>query len=102
MILLGVALGASAVLAHLAGRVAGLPWVQAVASAGQLGVPVAAVTLGIQTGVLEPGEDAGILLGALITVAVAAVATGMAARPAGAHPARAERAAPRRRGDRAL
>jgi Kef-type K+ transport system membrane component KefB len=107
MILLGVALGASAVLAHLAGRVAGLPWVQAVASAGQLGVPVAAVTLGIQTGVLRPGEDAGILLGALITVAVAAVATGMAARPAGTHRAVApgtgtERAARRRRGDRAL
>jgi Kef-type K+ transport system membrane component KefB len=75
MILLGVTLGLAAVLAHLAARAAGLPWVQAIASAGQLGIPVAAVTLGIQTGMLAPGEDAAIILGALITVAVSAVAT---------------------------
>ncbi|MFF1635295.1 cation:proton antiporter [Leifsonia sp. NPDC058248] len=58
MILLGVVLGVAAVVAHLAARAAGLPWMQAVASAGQLGVPVAAVTLGIQTGAFLPGEDA--------------------------------------------
>ncbi|MFF1634183.1 cation:proton antiporter [Leifsonia sp. NPDC058248] len=80
MILLGVVLGVAAVVAHLAARAAGLPWMQAVASAGQLGVPVAAVTLGIQSGALQPGEDAALLLGALITVAVSAAATGSLAR----------------------
>ena len=82
MILLGVVLGVAAVVAHLAARAAGLPWIQAIASAGQLGVPVAAVTLGIQSGALEPGEDAALLLGALITVAVSAAATGSLARRA--------------------
>ncbi|SDZ42492.1 cation:proton antiporter [Herbiconiux ginsengi] len=80
MILLGVALGLSAAVAHLLSRVVRLPVLQALASAGQLGVPVAAVTLGLQTGALAPGEDAAILLGALITVAVAAGATGALSR----------------------
>jgi Kef-type K+ transport system membrane component KefB len=82
MIVLGVALGVAAAVAHLASRVAGLGWVHSLASAGQLGVPVAAVTLGIQTGSLAPGEGAAVLLGALITVAVAAAATGVAKRRA--------------------
>lgn len=80
MILLGLSLGMGAVIAHLAGRIVGLPWLQAVASAGQLGVPIAAVTLGIQAGILVPGEDAGILLGAVVTIAVSAAATGLTAR----------------------
>ncbi len=82
MLLLGVCLGTAALLAHLAARLAGLPLFQAAAAAGQLGVPIAAVTLGIQAGVLVGGEDAGILLGALVTVAVSAVATGMLTGPA--------------------
>ncbi|CAN5235859.1 cation:proton antiporter [soil metagenome] len=80
MILLGVLLGLAAVLAHLASRWARLPWSQSLASAGQLGVPVAAVTLGLQTGVLAPGEDAAILLGALITIAASALAIRAVAR----------------------
>lgn len=80
MALLGVALGLGAVVAHLSARLVGLPWMQAIASAGQLGVPVAAVTLGIQTRTLLPGEDAALLFGALITVAVSAAATGVIAR----------------------
>ena len=84
MILLGLALGAAAVLAHLLGHVVGLPWSQTVASAGQLGVPVAAVALGVETRTLLPGEGAAILLGALVavvssTAAVAAVSRGTAA-----------------------
>ena len=87
MILLGLALGAAAVLAHLLARAAGLPWSQTVASAGQLGVPVAAVALGVETSSLLPGEGAAILLGALVavvssSVAVAAVSK-RAATPAG-------------------
>jgi hypothetical protein len=63
-----------------------LPWLQAVAACGQLGVPIAAVALGIQTRALEPGEGAGILLGALITIVIATVATSFAARRGGALP----------------
>lgn len=82
MVLLGVLLGLGAVVAHLAARAVGLPWLQAVASAGQLGVPIAAVALGIQTRALQPGEGAAILLGALLTVATSAVATALASRRA--------------------
>ena len=87
MIVLGLVLGAGAVVAHLGSRVAGLSWTQSVLASGQLGVPVAAATLGIQTGTLAPGEDAAIILGALVTVAACAVAaarvgrTGLAGRP---------------------
>ncbi len=81
-IALGVVLGLGAVVAHLAARGVRLPWLQAVASSGQLGVPVAAVTLGIQSGTLTSGEQAGIILGALITIAISAVATGATARRA--------------------
>jgi Kef-type K+ transport system membrane component KefB len=86
MMLLGAALGTGACVAHLAARAAGLPWMQAVAACGQLGVPIAAVALGIQTRALQPGEGAGILLGALLTVVIATVATSLAARRGGAGP----------------
>lgn len=87
MILLGLALGAGAVLSHLVSRAAGLPWAQAVASAGQLGVPVAAVTLGLETRTLAPGEGGAILLGALVTVATSAVSVAAVARRAATAPA---------------
>lgn len=75
-ILLGLALATGAVVAHLAARAFGLPWLQAISSSGQLGIPIAAVALGIETSALAPGEGAGILFGALITVAVSAFAAG--------------------------
>lgn len=80
MILLGLALGAAAVLAHLAGRITGLPWAHAVASAGQLGVPVAAVALGVETKALLPGEGAAILLGALLAVVASSAAVAVVSR----------------------
>ncbi|MGO4298822.1 cation:proton antiporter [Leifsonia sp. RAF41] len=88
MLVLGLALGAGAVIAHSASRAVGLPWRQTVASAGQLGVPVAAVTLGVQTATLLPGEGPAILVGALLTIAAAAFALGRLA----AVPARGDRA----------
>ena len=87
MIVLGVSLGIAAVAAHLAARATGLPWLLAIASAGQLGVPIAAVTLGIQSALLSPGEDAAILLGAIVTLATTTVATGVSARRANPSPA---------------
>ena len=75
MILLGLALGVAAVLAHLLGRAVGLPWAQTIASAGQLGVPVAAVAVGVQAKALLPGEGGAILLGALVAVVASSLAT---------------------------
>ncbi|WP_374008428.1 cation:proton antiporter [Leifsonia sp. LS-T14] len=80
MAILGAGLGVGAVLAHAASRAAGLPWSQAIASSGQLGVPVAAVALGLQSGGLLPGEGSAILLGALISVVAAALAVRVIAR----------------------
>jgi len=80
LILLGVALGAGAVLAHTAGSLLKQPVTLAVLSAAQLGVPVAAATIGTQTHLLRPGEPAALMLGALLTIAVATIATALAAR----------------------
>ena len=71
---LGAALGLGAVLAHLSGRLFGQPLSLGVLAAAQLGVPVAAATLGTQQHLLNPGEPAALILGALLTVAATSVA----------------------------
>src|SRR4051794_14106191 len=73
-IALGVALGGAAVLAHGAMRLAGQSSSPAVVTAAELGVPIAAVTLGTQQHLLNGGEPAALLLGALITIAAATMA----------------------------
>jgi Kef-type K+ transport system membrane component KefB len=77
---LGLALGAGAVIVHAAIRWLGAPLPLAVLSAAQLGVPAAAATIGDRLGVLRPGEAAALLLGALFTMAAAALAGARAAR----------------------
>lgn len=86
-IALGVALGIGAVIAHGAGRLLGQPLPLAAMAAAQLGVPVAAATLGTEEGLLSPGEPAALILGALVTIAVTSAAGGVARRrqPAAAH-----------------
>jgi Kef-type K+ transport system membrane component KefB len=79
---LGVVLGLAAVVTHLAPRLAGQPAPFGALAAAQLGVPVAAATLGTQTHLLANGEPAAIILGALITIAIATVAASLAARSA--------------------
>jgi Kef-type K+ transport system membrane component KefB len=81
-ILLGVLLGASTVLAHAAMRLTGQPLTHGVLASAQLGVPVAAATLGTQLHLLRPGESAALLLGALISIAAATAAGAVAARNA--------------------
>jgi len=81
-ILLGIALAASAIVVHALMRVSGQPIPLGVLAASQLGVPVAAATLGTEVHVLEPGEAAALMLGALVTVAVAALSGGAAAKAA--------------------
>ena len=86
MILLGACLGLAGVIAHLAARATGLPVLLAVMSAGQLGVPVAAAALGVQLHLLAPGEDAALLLGALVTIAATTIAASLRARRTAAAP----------------
>ncbi|MUL84213.1 MULTISPECIES: cation:proton antiporter [unclassified Mycolicibacterium] len=79
---LGVVLGLGAVLAHAAGRLLGQPLTLAVFSAAQLGVPVAAATLGTEQHLLAAGEPAALILGALLTIATTSIAGALAARRA--------------------
>jgi Kef-type K+ transport system membrane component KefB len=79
-ILLGLALGLGAVLAHCAGRLLGQPLTLAVLSAAQLGVPVAAATIGTEEHLLASGEPAALIFGALLTIVSTSVAGAVAAR----------------------
>jgi Kef-type K+ transport system membrane component KefB len=80
LILLGVGLGVGAMLAHGVGRLFGQPLTLAVLAAAQLGVPVAAATLGTEEHLLAPGESSALMLGALVTVAATSIAGALAAR----------------------
>ncbi|BBY41423.1 hypothetical protein MMAN_55570 [Mycobacterium mantenii] len=80
LILLGAGLGLGAVLAHCAGRLLRQPLTFGVLSAAQLGVPVAAATIGTQEHLLVAGEASALMFGALLTVAAASIAGTLAAR----------------------
>jgi Kef-type K+ transport system membrane component KefB len=80
MVVLGGCLGAGAVVAHLVARLLGEPVPLAMLAAAQLGVPVAAATIGGQLGLLEPGEGSALVLGALVTLAVAVAGGSLAVR----------------------
>ena len=84
-IALGLVLGLAAVLVHSLVALTGQPLAVAALTAAQLGVPVAAVTLGDTLGTWQPGERAAVLLAALVTIAAAAVASRGAIRVATAH-----------------
>lgn len=80
MILLGLCLGFGTLLVHGSLRILGQPLPLAVLAASQLGVPVAAATIGTQLHLLEPGEAAALILGALVSILASAVAGSRAAR----------------------
>ena len=80
LILLGLLLGVGAVLSHSLARFTGQPLSLSSLAAGQLGVPVAAAALGTSLNVLQPGEPAALVLGALVTIAAATIAGGSAVR----------------------
>ncbi|HBX81753.1 MAG: cation:proton antiporter [Propionibacteriaceae bacterium] len=75
-ILLGVALGVVAILVHGLMVLTKQPLPVAVITAAQLGVPVAAATLGNQLGILHAGEDTAMLLGAVVTLAASTAVSG--------------------------
>lgn len=76
------ALALATVAVHAAARLLGQPLPLAVLAGAQLGVPVAAVTIGERTGALRPGEGAAILTAAVLGLAVTAVAAAIAERGA--------------------
>jgi Kef-type K+ transport system membrane component KefB len=80
LILLGIGLGLGGVLAHCAGRLLGQPLTLAVLSAAQLGVPVAAATIGTEEHLLVTGEASALMFGALLTIAATSIAGTIAAR----------------------
>lgn len=86
MLVVAAVLAVGTVAIHACARLAGQPLSLAVLAGAQLGVPVAAVTIGTRNGLLLPGEGGAIVLAALVSVAVTAVAAGVAGRstqPAG-------------------
>jgi len=82
MIVLGLCLGVGAALAHLSAVLLRQPTPYALLASAQLGVPVAAATVGGQLHLLEPGEGAALVLGALIALAVTIFGGSLAARRA--------------------
>lgn len=80
LILLGLALGVGAVLCHLAAVATRQPVSLGLLASAQLGVPVAAATVGNQLGVLIPGEASALMLGALVCIGVTVVGGSLAAR----------------------
>lgn len=86
MIALAAALAATGVVVHGAARLLGQPLPLALLAGAQLGVPVAAVTIGEQAHLLKPGEGAAILAAALVSVAVTAVVAAIARRGADVAP----------------
>jgi Kef-type K+ transport system membrane component KefB len=80
MIGLGVCLGLGAVLAHFVGRLLREPAPLTLLASAQLGVPVAAATIGSQLGLFRPGEGSALVLGALITIGVAVAGGSLAVR----------------------
>ena len=80
MIVLGVALGAAATLAHIVPRLLGQAMPYGLLATAQLGVPVAAATIGSQLNVLQPGEASALMLGALISIAVAVAGGGLVSK----------------------
>ncbi|MBC2640179.1 MULTISPECIES: cation:proton antiporter [unclassified Rhodococcus (in: high G+C Gram-positive bacteria)] len=89
LILLGVALGLAAVAVHCAIRLLGQPLALAALASAQLGVPVAAATIGEQSHILQPGEPSALILGALVTIGSTTFAGAMAARQGFAAPSAA-------------
>lgn len=80
MIVLGVCLGVGVALAHLAAIALRQPASYAMLASAQLGVPVAAATIGSQLHLLQPGEGAALVLGALVALAVTVSGGSLAAR----------------------
>jgi Kef-type K+ transport system membrane component KefB len=87
MITLGVLLGAAAGAAHLVPRLLGQKVPYGLLASAQLGVPVAAATIGSQGAhpILVDGQASALMLGAMVTIALSVLGGSLATRlnPAG-------------------
>lgn len=75
LLLLSLGIVLLSLLVHGLMALTGQPLPLALMTTAQLGIPAAAASLGITSGVLAPGEDAALLLGALLTIGVAVALT---------------------------
>ena len=82
LILLAVVLGFGAILVHLASMVLGMRFSYALASSAQLGVPAAAINIGLAVHAITSGEAAAIMAGAVITLVTTAISAAMQSGPA--------------------
>jgi Kef-type K+ transport system membrane component KefB len=82
LVILALSLAVATTAIHALARLFGQPLPLAVMACAQLGVPVAAVALGEQGSLLQPGEGGAILGAAVLTLVVAAVGGAYAKRPA--------------------
>ena len=80
MIALAGALALGALTVHAAARLLGQPLPLAILAGAQLGVPVAAVTIGTHNNLLSSGEGGAIMAAALVSVATTSIAAAFAAR----------------------
>mgnify|MGYP000738801300 CR=1 FL=1 len=81
LILLAVVLGFGAILVHLASMVLGMRFSYALASSAQLGVPAAAINIGLAVHAITSGEAAAIMAGAVITLVTTAISAAMQSGP---------------------
>jgi Kef-type K+ transport system membrane component KefB len=90
MIVLGICLGGGGAVSHLGALALRQSPAYAMLASAQLGVPVAAATVGGQLHVLDPGEGSALVLGALVALAVTVAGGALASRqspPIAASPA---------------
>ncbi|KAB1646507.1 MULTISPECIES: cation:proton antiporter [unclassified Pseudoclavibacter] len=79
-VLLGLALGFGGLAVHAVSALTGQPASLALLGGAQLGVPIAAATIGMQTGALNSGDAAALVFGALISVVSLSATVPLAAR----------------------
>lgn len=75
LVLLAALLGATAIVAHTANVLTHQPLPLAITASAQLGVPVAAVTIGQSTGIFTAGQGGAIMLASLITIIATLIST---------------------------
>lgn len=80
MLLVAGLLAVGTAVLHALATFAGQPLPLALLAGAQLGVPVAAVTIGSRSGLLLPGEGGAILAAALVSIAITSVAAAVASR----------------------
>lgn len=80
-LVLAIVLSASIVVVHAgAARLVRLPVPAGLIAAAQMGVPAAAVSVGLSTGILRPGQGAAVLAATLVSIGMMALGAKLLAR----------------------